>query len=187
MTCGCTNGLKNTPSTENLLPVTSQNTVVDVGKCCCNPKTVCEKVCKRHFDLWINAEKFYLKKCGKYVKLVFSGVRGITAYQTYNEFNLKLNCDRQIIRIEPENYENTLKAFKKRTAYLEFQSCANKALGLSYYVGDASYNAETNELVLTKNIPDKLLLDWVLITDYKSFKGKNVCSSLDGPYSNTFF
>ena len=150
-----------------------------VEGCCCDPKTVCEKVCKRHFDLWINAEKIALKKCGKYVKLVFSGVRGITAYQTYNDFNKKLNCDRQILRINPENYEKTLEAFKKRTAYLEFQSCADKRIGLSYYVGDASYNAETNELVLTRNVADKLYVDGVEVTEYTFYKGRNVCGSID--------
>ena len=150
-----------------------------VEGCCCDPKTVCEKVCQTHFNLWIHAEKIDLKKCGKYVKLVFSGLRGIKAYQVYNEFNKKLNCDRKVFKVSPQNDMDFFKNFVKRTSYLEFQSCADKHIGFSFYLGDAEYDKEKNELVLTKNIADKLFMDGVLITDYKYFKGKNVNCSVD--------
>ena len=60
-------------------------------------------------------------KDGKKATLTFTDVRKFSLYQVYNEFNKKLNCDRQVIVIKPENYNKILKDFYKRTGYLEFE------------------------------------------------------------------
>jgi len=60
-------------------------------------------------------------KNGKKATLTFTDVRKFSLYQVYNEFNKKLNCDREVIVIKPENYNKVLKRFNKRTGYLEFE------------------------------------------------------------------
>ena len=142
-------------------------------------KTLCEKVSQRQFDLWVNSDKVIFKKCGKYVKLILSGIRGITLYQVYNEFNKKLNCNREVIRLKPENYESTLNQYKERTCFMEFISCEDKHISFAYNLGKTSYNAELNELVIRKNVIDKLFVEGVLVDNYKYYKGRNVCCSID--------
>ena len=95
MTCGCG---KNIDAPTN-------------KKCCCNPKTVCKEVCERSFDGWVNAAKIKLVRCGKYVKLTFTDVRSFTLYQVYNKYNKPLNCDRRILNVKKENYNQQLDGF----------------------------------------------------------------------------
>ena len=87
--------------------------------CNCNPETVCKKVCKRAYNGWINSPEFSLKvKESKKATLTFIDVRKFSLYQVYNEFNKKLNCDREVIVIKPKNDNKVLKDFNKRTCYL---------------------------------------------------------------------
>ena len=167
MTCGCQN--KEVPT---------KNNKPQEGKCCCDPKTVCQEVCQRSFDGWVNAAKIKLVKCGKYVKLIFTDVRSFTLYQVYNKYNKKLNCDRRIIKTSKDNYNQQLDNFKNRTSYLEFQSCHDKHIQFSFYLKEGKYDEEKNIWTWTVK-PDKLFVDDVLVKEYQKYYGTNVQCSLD--------
>jgi len=132
--------------------------------CNCNPETVCKKVCKRGFNGWISSPEFSLKvKDGKKATLTFTDVRKFSLYQVYNEFNKKLNCDRRVLVIKPENYNKVLKKFYKRTGYLEFEPTPEigKHCQVAFNLCSSQYNEKTNNITL-EVVVDKFFIDGLL-------------------------
>jgi Fe-S-cluster containining protein len=130
----------------------------------CNPETVCKKVCKRGFNGLIFAPIFSLKvKESKKATMTFTDVRKFSFYQVYNDFNKKLNCDRQVIVIKPENYNKALKEFNKRTCYVEFEPTPEigKHCQIAFNLCSAVYNQTTNIITL-EVLVDKFYIDGVL-------------------------
>jgi hypothetical protein len=132
--------------------------------CNCNPETVCKKVCKRGFNGWISAPEFSLKvKDAKKATLTFINVRKFSLYQVYNEFNNKLNCDREVIVIKPKNYNKVLKDFNKRTCYLEFEPIPEigQHCQVAFNLCSATYNQATNNITF-EVLVDKFFIDGVI-------------------------
>jgi hypothetical protein len=132
--------------------------------CNCDPKTVCKKVCKRAFNGWINSPEFSLKvKEAKKATLTFTDVRKFSLYQVYNEFNKKLNCNRQVIVIKPQSYNRILKIYNKRTCYLEFEPKPEigKHCQVAFNLCSSQYNEKTNNINL-EVVVDKFYIDGVL-------------------------
>jgi hypothetical protein len=132
--------------------------------CKCDPKTICKKVCQRSFNGWINSPEISLKvKDGKKATLTFTDVRKFSLYQVYNEFNKKLNCDRKVLVINPENYNKILKKFSKRTCYLEFEPKPEigKHSQVAFNLCSSQYNEKTNNIIL-EVVVDKFYIDGVL-------------------------
>jgi hypothetical protein len=132
--------------------------------CNCNPETVCKKVCKRGFNGWISSPAFSLKvKESKKATLTFTDVRKFSLYQVYNEFNKKLNCDREVIVIKPKNYNKVLKEFNKRTGYLEFEPTPEigEHCQVAFNLCSAIYNEKTNNITF-EVLVDKFFIDGVI-------------------------
>ena len=132
--------------------------------CNCNPETVCKKVCQRAFNGWISSPIFSFKvKESKKATMTFTDVRKFSLYQVYNEFNKKLNCDRQVIVIKPKNYNKVLKDFNKRTCYVEFEPTPEigKHCQIAFNLCSAIYNQITN-IITFEVLVDKFFIDGVL-------------------------
>jgi hypothetical protein len=95
--------------------------------------------------------------------LTFIDVRKFSLYQVYNEFNKKLNCDREVIVIKPENYNKVLKKFYKRTCYLEFEPTTEieKHCQVAFNLCSAKYNQATN-IITFEVLIDKFFIDGIL-------------------------
>ena len=91
--------------------------------------------------------------------MTFTYVRKFSLYQVYNDFNKKLNCDRQIIVIKPENYNKVLKDFNKRTCYIEFEPIPEirRHCKIAFNLCSAKYNQATN-IITFEVLVDKFLL-----------------------------
>ena len=160
--------------------------------CNCDPKTVCKKVCSRSFNGWINSPLFSMKvKEAKKATLTFTDVRKFSLYQVYNDFNKKLNCDRKVIVIKPQNYNKVLKQFNKRTCYLEFEPKPEigKHSQIAFNLCSSIYNQATNTITL-EVVVDKFYIDGVVKPlqdingiychcnlDYINSSGTNACST----------
>jgi len=132
--------------------------------CNCDPKTVCKKVCKKSFNGWINSPIFSLKvNESKKATLTFTDVRKFSLYQVYNEFNKKLNCDREVIVLKPQNYNKFLKSYNKRTGYLEFESALEigKQCQVAFNLCSSIYNQATNTITF-EVLVDKFYIDGVV-------------------------
>jgi hypothetical protein len=132
--------------------------------CNCNLETVCKKVCEISFNGWISSPIFSLKvKEAKKATLTFTDVRKFSLYQVFNEFNKKLNCDRIVCVINPENYNKVLKRFNKRTCYLEFEPILGigKHCQVAFNLCSSQYNEKTNNITL-EVLVDKFFIDGVI-------------------------
>ena len=131
--------------------------------CNCNPKTVCQKVCQRSYNGWVSAPLFSFKvKEGKKATMTFTDVRKFSLYQVYNDFNKKLNCDRQVFVIKPQNYDSFLATFYKRTCYLEFEPTPEigKHCQIAFNLCSSKYDQTTNILTFEVFV-DKFNIDGV--------------------------
>jgi hypothetical protein len=132
--------------------------------CNCDPETICKKVCKRYFNGWISSPEFSLKvNEAKKATLTFTDVRKFSLYQVYNEFNKKLNCDREVIVINPNKYDLYLKNFNKRTGYLEFEPTPEigEHCQVAFNLCSSIYNQATNTIIF-EVLVDKFYIDGVV-------------------------
>ncbi len=95
--------------------------------------------------------------------MTFTDVRKFSLYQVYNNFNKKLNCDRKVYVIKPQNYELFLKSFNKRTCYLEFEPTPEigKHCQIAFNLCSSKYNKSTNTIIF-EVLVDKFYIDGVV-------------------------
>ena len=136
----------------------------DLKGCKCDPKTVCQKVCQRQFNGWVSAPLFSFKvEEGKKATMTFTDVRKFSLYQVYNDFNKKLNCDRKVFVIKPQNYDKVLSKFYKSTCYLEFEPTPEigKLCQIAFNLCLSKYDQTTNILTF-EVVVDKFYIDGVV-------------------------
>ena len=95
--------------------------------------------------------------------MTFTDVRKLSLYQFYNEFNKKLNCNRKIIVIKPDNYQKIIKKFYKRTCYLEFEPKPEigKHCQIAFILCSSKYD-EIKNIMNFEVVVDKFFIDGVI-------------------------
>jgi len=95
--------------------------------------------------------------------MTFTDVRKFSLYQVYNDFNKKLNCDRKVFVIKPQNYDKVLSKFYKSTCYLEFEPTPEigKLCQIAFNLCLSKYDQTTNILTF-EVVVDKFYIDGVV-------------------------